>query len=374
MNSNSIGRHFKMTTFGESHGKCVGLVIDGCPAGLQLSESDIQPDLDRRKPAQSSVTTARKEPDNVEILSGIFDGFTTGAPLCLIVWNKDADSKTYLNLVDTPRPGHSDYPALIKYNHFNDWRGGGRFSARNTVPYVIAGSIAKKILKESLGTDIAAYTVEIGGVSSKTPSWDDILSTRYSNSVRCPDQLAAKEMENRILAAKREGDSVGGIIECVSQPLPVGLGEPIFSSLDSDLSRLLFAIPAVKGVEFGSGFKSSKLTGSQNNDLFVFDDGKVITKTNNSGGILGGLSTGMPLITRLAFKPPSSIAKRQKTVNLDTKKLVDLRVMGRHDPCVLPRAVPIVEATVAIVLVDQALVGGFISHDLFMKRNEDRRK
>ena len=208
MNSNSIGRHFKMTTFGESHGKCVGLVIDGCPAGLQLSESDIQPDLDRRKPAQSSVTTARKESDNVEILSGIFDGFTTGAPLCLIVWNKDVDSKTYLNLVDTPRPGHSDYPALIKYNHFNDWRGGGRFSARNTVPYVIAGSIAKKILKESLGTDIAAYTVEIGGISSKTPSWDDILSTRYSNSVRCPDQLAAKEMENRILAARREGDSL----------------------------------------------------------------------------------------------------------------------------------------------------------------------
>jgi chorismate synthase len=359
MGGNIIGERFVAMSFGESHGRCVGIVVDGCPAGMPLAESDIQGQLDLRKPGQSVVTTQRKEEDRVEILSGLFNGFTTGAPICMLIWNKDSDSRAYETIKNIPRPGHSDYPAIVKYGGFADYRGSGRFSGRLTATLVMAGAVAQKLLKSTLGIETVAYTSEIGGIKAGNINQSNIPS-RYTNDVRCPDQEAAAKMKDAILQARKDGDSLGGVIDCVSTGLPVGLGEPIFASLESDLSKALFSIPAVKAVEFGSGFAGSKRRGSENNDLYYMKDGKVVTKTNNAGGILGGLSNGMPLTIRVGFKPAASIAKAQETLDISKSAQANLTVPGRHDPCVVPRAPPVVECVVSMVLADHALRAGMI--------------
>ncbi|MEM3637665.1 MAG: chorismate synthase [Conexivisphaerales archaeon] len=360
MTGNIIGERFVLVSFGESHGKCVGAVVDGCPAGLMLDESDIQKDLDLRKPGQSIVASQRREADQVEIMSGVFRGFTTGAPIMMMIMNMDKDSSLYEEMKDTPRPGHADLVAKEKYGGYNDYRGGGRFSGRITASFVMGGAIAKKLLKETLGIEIIAYTLELGGIEARNFTLEDARRERYLNEVRAPVPSVAEEMKKRIIRARGEGDSLGGIVECVATNLPIGLGEPVFGSLDSDLARMALSIPAAKGVEFGSGFMASRLTGSQNNDQYALQDGKVISLSNNSGGILGGLSNGMPLIYRIVFKPASSIAKKQKTVDLAKREEVELVVPGRHDPSVVPRAVPVVESVTALVLADHAIRAGFI--------------
>lgn len=361
LSSSSIGRRLVLTSFGESHGKCVGAVLDGCPAGLELQEKDIQKMLDYRKPGQSKITTQRKESDIVDIISGVFRGYTTGAPITMVIWNKDQHSKDYDELKRKLRPGHSDYPAMIKYNKYNDIRGGGRFSGRLTATHVMGGAIAKKLLKKTLGIDTYSYTSQIGKVKMSSEFTHKNISSIYTNDARCPEKNIAIKMKTAILTARKNGDSLGGIIESVTTNLPVGLGEPIFGSLESDLSKAMFSIPSVKGVEFGSGFAGSALHGSENNDLYIIKNKKIQTKTNNSGGILGGISNGMPITMRVAFKPASSIAKSQKTIDIKTKKPVELIVKGRHDPCVVPRAPPVVDSLVSLVIADQALIGGFIN-------------
>ncbi len=358
--SSSIGQRFVLTSFGESHGRCIGAVVDGCPAGLELQEKDIQDLLDLRKPGQSIVTTQRKEEDKVEILSGTFRGYTTGAPIAMIIWNQDKKSRDYENLVSKPRPGHSDFPAFIKYKGFNDYRGGGRFSGRLTATFVMGGAIAKKLLSKTLGIDTYSYTSQVGKIKMNNQATLQMKKMIYSNEVRCPDPKIAQKMRDTILDARRKGDSVGGVIESITLNVPVGLGEPIFGSLESDLSRAIYSIPAVKGVEFGSGFYGSATRGSENNDEYIIKNGKIATKTNNAGGILGGLSTGMPLVIRIAFKPASSIAKKQKTVDLKTKKATSLIVEGRHDPCVVPRAPPVVDSLVSLVIIDHVIKTGLI--------------
>ena len=359
MGGNIIGERFVAMSFGESHGRCIGMVVDGCPAGMPLSELDIQGQLDLRKPGHSVVTTQRKEEDKVEILSGVFNGFTTGAPICMLIWNKDSDSRSYEMIKNIPRPGHADYPALVKYGGFADYRGSGRFSGRLTATLVMAGAVAQKLLRSTLGIETVAYTTEIGGVKAANITSGNI-PFRYNNEVRCPDSEAAQKMKDAIMQARRDGDSLGGIIECVSTGLPVGLGEPIFASLESDLSKALFSIPAVKAVEFGSGFAGSKRRGSENNDLYFIEGDRVVTKSNNSGGILGGLSNGMPVVMRVAFKPAASIAKTQETLDISTSEQASLNVPGRHDPCVVPRAPPVVECVVSMVLADHAIRAGLI--------------
>jgi len=360
LSGNSIGQRLVLTSFGESHGKSVGAVLDGCPAGLEISEKEIQKILDYRKPGTSIITSQRKEGDKVEIISGVFRGFTTGAPITMIIWNKDQKSKDYENLKTKLRPGHSDYPAMIKYNHFNDYRGGGRFSGRLTATHVMGGVIARKLLKVTLGIETNSYTTQIGKIQMKKEFNEKMIKSIYKNNVRCPDEHTAEKMKASILNARKKGDSLGGIIESVSTNVPVGLGEPIFSSLESDLSKAIFSIPSVKGIEFGSGFEGSKLFGSENNDLFTINRGKIVTRTNNSGGILGGISNGMPITIRIAFKPASSIAQKQSTVDIKTKKITTLQVKGRHDPCVVPRAPPVVDSLVALTLADHALLAGQI--------------
>ena len=360
MLGNSIGHRLVLASFGESHGRLVGTVLDGCPAGLEIDEKDIQRMLDLRKPGQSAITTQRNELDRVEILSGVFRGYTTGAPITMIIWNKDQKSKDYENMRTKLRPGHSDFPAMVKYSHFNDYRGGGRFSGRLTATHVMGGAIAQKLLRMTLGIETNSFVVQIGSIKMETAFEQEMAGSIYKNDVRCPDAHTAKMMRKSILDAKKGGDSLGGIIESVTTKVPVGLGEPIFDSLESDLSRAAFSIPSVKGVEFGSGFEGSKLYGSENNDLYVTKNGKIVTKTNNSGGILGGISNGMPITMRIAFKPASSIPQKQKTVDIKTKKETILQVRGRHDPCVVPRAPPVVDSLVSLTLADHALLSGMI--------------
>lgn len=360
MSGNSIGQRLVLTSFGESHGKSIGAVLDGCPAGLEIDESEIQKMLDYRKPGTSLITTQRKEEDKVEIISGIFRGFTTGAPITMVIWNSDQKSKDYENLKTKLRPGHSDYPAMIKYNHYNDYRGGGRFSGRLTATHVMGGAIARKLLSVTLGIETNSFTTQIGKIKMQKEFDQKMKKSIYNNEVRCPDESTAKKMRESILNARKKGDSLGGIIESITTNVPVGLGEPIFSSLESDLSKAIFSIPSVKGIEFGSGFAGSELLGSENNDLYTIKQGRIITKTNNSGGILGGISNGMPITIRIAFKPASSIAKKQTTVDIKTKKVSTLQVQGRHDPCVVPRAPPVVDSLVALTIADHALLSGHI--------------
>ncbi len=360
MAGNSIGKEFTVTSFGESHGKVVGVVVDGCPAGLPLTEADIQMDLDRRIPAEPKIVSGRIEKDVIKILSGVFNGFTTGAPIALMVENKEVDSNDYEAIKDLPRPGHSDYPAHVKYGGFRDYRGGGRFSGRVTVALIMAGAVAKKLLGR-FDVDVLAYSTSIGKVKSdKKFSAEEIRRNRYVASTRCPDLACAERMEEAIVNARKEGESLGGIVECIVLNVPVGVGEPLFDSLDADLAKALFNVPAVKGVEFGLGFRISELKGSETNDPYVMEGGVVATSTHNMGGILGGLSNGMPILMRVAIKPTPSIGKEQKTVNLTAMKDARLTVKGRHDPCVVPKAVPAIESAVAIILADQMIRAGLI--------------
>ena len=360
MGSNSIGKEFVVTCFGESHGRCVGAIIDGCPAGLPLDVEDIQQEVDKRLPQKKEIASARREEDTVELLSGTYEGFTTGSPIAVLVWNKETNSEDYEAIRHTPRPGHSDYPARIKYLGFNDNRGGGRFSGRLTVAYVMAGAVAKKLL-ELAGMDVSAYATEIGGIKMKAGlSLEDIKENTYESSVRCPDLKASEKMEEAILKAKDEGDSIGGIVECVASNVVAGVGEPLFDSLDAELGKMLLGIPAVKGVEFGAGFEAARMKGSQNNDSYVMRDGEIEAVTNNAGGILGGMSSGMPIVVRVAVKPTPSISKEQKTVDLLEMTDTTIEVKGRHDPCIVPKAVPVVESSVALVLVDQLIRAGLI--------------
>ncbi len=356
---NSLGKLFTITSFGESHGRCVGIIIDGCPAGLAITEVDIQREVDRRKPGVGTAATKRTEKDKVDILSGIFNGVTTGAPIGLLVWNEDVDSSEYEKTRFLVRPGHADYTAFMKYGGFNDFRGGGRFSGRITVALVMAGAIARKLLRR-LDIEVLAHTVAIGEIKAEPMGLDEIKANVEKNPIRCADLKAADEMIRAIEKVKEEGDSIGGIIEGIALNVPVGLGEPVFDALDGDLAKALFAIPAVKGVEFGSGFSAASKKGSENNDPFTILNNKIVTETNNAGGILGGISNGMPIVVRVAIKPTSSIAKSQPTVNIKDMTSASLLVKGRHDACIVPRAVIVVEAMMSITLCDFALRAGLI--------------
>jgi chorismate synthase len=351
MSGNTFGSLFRVTTFGESHGQAIGVVIDGCPAGLFIDEGKVQHDLDRRRPGQSKITTQRKESDTVRFLSGIFEGKTTGAPLAAIIENEDQRSKDYHHIATQYRPSHADFTYQQKYGH-RDYRGGGRSSARETAARVIAGSIAKQLLS-GLGVEINAYVSQVGMLKLDESVPLD-LSLTESNLVRCPDPETAKEMQALIESVKANGDTLGGIISCRITGCPVGLGEPAFDKLHADLGKAMLSINAVKGFEFGSGFAGVELLGSEHNDQFEASEGRVTTKTNHSGGIQGGISNGMPIYFRVAFKPVATLMKSQTSIDQKGNS-VKLEGKGRHDPCVVPRAVPIVEAMAAIVLADHAL-------------------
>jgi len=360
MAGNSLGKEFVVTLFGESHGKCVGAVVDGCPAGLQFSEIDVQNELDRRIPKGTGVVSSRIEEDRAEILSGAFNGRTTGAPIAMIVRNKDVDSWPYELSKDIPRPGHADYPAKIRFGGFNDYRGGGQFSGRMTAALVMAGAIAKKLLAKT-SVEVLAYALSIGEIRSRGDlTREELRKTVYTNSVRCGDRDTALLMEKSILCAAESGDSLGGVVRVIAYDVPAGIGDPPFSSLDSELSQALFSIPAVKGVEFGSGFGAAQSKGSQNNDPLTIASGKVAFTTNNAGGVLGGLSTGREIVAQVAFKPTPSIAKPQRSVNLQSMEETELNLVGRHDPCIVPKAVPVVEATASMVLVDFMIRSGML--------------
>jgi chorismate synthase len=369
MAGNSTGKEFIATSFGESHGAKIGVVIDGCPAGLPFSETDVQADLDRRIPLQKlELFSGRIEKDVAQILSGVFEGFTTGAPICIAVDNKEARSQDYADIRDLPRPAHSDYTARVKYGGFGDPRGGGRFSGRVTVATIMGGSVAKKLLSK-FDVDVLAYTRSIGKIKmAKQPSQEGIRSQTYRSAARCPDLACAEKMEDSILEAKKEGESLGGIVECLITNLPAGVGEPLFDALDADLAKALFSVPAVKGVEFGGGFALAEMRGSEANDPFQMQKGKVSTETNFSGGILGGISSGMPIVIRAAIKPTPSISKEQRTVDLAKMENAKIKVSGRHDPCVVPKAVPAIEAAIALTLADHMIRAGFIPKVLGRKK------
>jgi chorismate synthase len=357
--SNSLGRSFMITSFGESHGKYVGIVIDGCPAGLPITTEEIQKEIDKRKPVTGTFATIRVEEDKVEILSGVFKQHTTGAPVCLMVRNNDTDPHAYETIESLLRPGHADYTAYMKYGGFNDFRGSGRFSGRLTVGLVMAGAIARKLL-DSIGINIVAHTRAINGIQSKQDDITQIRENVENNPLHCADLKAAKRMLKVIEQAGLEGDSVGGIVESIATGVPTGLGEPLFDTLEGDLAKAFLSIPAVKGVEFGAGFSVANMKGSENNDPFIIKDEKIQTLTNNAGGILGGISTGMPLIVRIAVKPTPSIKKNQETIDIKHLQPAQLEIKGRHDTCIVPRVIPVVEAMTAVVLCDFALQAGLI--------------
>ncbi len=350
---NSFGKIFTLTSYGESHGIGIGGVIDGCPAGLKVDIGLIQADLDRRKPGQSHITTSRQETDQVEILSGIFDGTTTGTPIGFLVRNKDQHSGDYSNIKDLYRPSHADYTYDQKYG-VRDYRGGGRSSARETIARVVAGSLAKQLLA-TVGINIQAYVSRVGGISIEKSYLELDLSLTETNIVRCPDPEIAGRMIRRIEEAGRNQDTVGGVITGVATGVPAGWGGPVFNKLHADLGFAMLGINAVKGFEYGSGFEGTKLTGSQHNDIYVPSDKGIRTLTNHSGGVQGGISNGEDIYWKVAFKPIATLLKEQNTVDIHGNEAV-VNVKGRHDPCVLPRAVPIVEAMAALVLADHYLL------------------
>ena len=352
--SNTFGELFRVTTFGESHGGGIGVVIDGCPPRIEIAEAHIQRELDRRRPGQSKLTTQRKEEDSCEILSGVFEGKTLGTPIAIVVRNKDARSEDYSDIARKFRPSHADYTYEAKYG-IRNWQGGGRASARETIGRVAAAAIAKRILSNFYADfDIIAYVIQIHGITAKIDRSVVQMKDVEKNVVRCPDAAVAKRMISLIEQIRDEGDSVGGVIECVARGIASGLGEPVFDKLDADLAKAMLSIPAAKAFEIGSGFAATRMRGSEHNDAFEVRGGKIRTKTNHSGGVQGGISNGEDIYFRVAFKPPATIALQQKTVT-NTKQQTDLAARGRHDPCVLPRAVPIVEAMAALVLCDHAL-------------------
>jgi chorismate synthase len=351
---NTFGQLFCVTTFGESHGGGIGVVIDGCPPRIEISEAEIQRELDRRRPGQSKLTTQRKEEDRCELLSGVFEGRTLGTPIAILVRNKDARPEDYREIAQKFRPSHADYTYQAKYG-IRNWEGGGRASARETIGRVAAGAIAKKILS-SLYADfeVLAYVTQLHEVTAKIDRFTVTMSDVEKSIVRCPDAAAAKKMIAVVEQIRDAGDSVGGVIECVARGIPPGLGEPVFDKLEADLAKAMLSIPAVKAFEIGSGIGATQMLGSQHNDAFETRDGKIRTTTNNSGGVQGGISNGEDIYFRVAFKPPATIALEQKTVTTANEE-TELATRGRHDPCVLPRAVPIVEAMAALVLCDHAL-------------------
>ncbi|HCR18537.1 MAG TPA: chorismate synthase [Candidatus Latescibacteria bacterium] len=350
---NTFGHLFRITTWGESHGGGVGVVIDGCPPNLGISDQEIQMELDRRKPGQSRITTQRQESDKVEIQSGVFEGKTLGTPISLMVWNKDARPQDYDEMKTKFRPSHADYSYQAKYG-IRNWKGGGRASARETIGRVAAGAVARKVLKASCGIEILAYVKSVRDLAAEVDTQAVSLEQIESNIVRCPDPKVAGEMIELIDWARKEGDSLGGIVEAVARNVPVGLGEPVFDKLEADLGKALLSLPACKGFEVGSGFGGIAMTGSEHNDPYYPEGQSIRTRTNNSGGIQGGISNGEHIILRSVFKPTATIMKEQETVDTQGKSTT-LTGRGRHDPCVLPRAVPMVEAMIALVLVDHLL-------------------
>jgi chorismate synthase len=350
---NSFGELFRITTFGESHGGAVGGVLDGCPAGLEISAEEIQHELDRRKPGQSDITTPRKEEDRIHLLSGIFEGVTTGTPILMLAHNKDTRSEDYNNLKDLYRPSHADFTYEKKYGR-RDWRGSGRASARETLARVAAGAIAQKFLRTKLGVEVVSFVEQVGTIPSQVDHVTVSRTAVDASIVRCPDSDAAPKMVELIRTVLAEGDSIGGIIRGVIRGVPVGLGEPVFDKLHADLGKAMLSINAVKGFEVGLGFGAVHLKGSQHNDPFTSTHGSVHPKTNNAGGVLGGISTGELISFRVAFKPVATISKEQSTVTTSGAP-TQLSASGRHDPCVLPRAVPIVDAMAALVVMDHYL-------------------
>ncbi len=348
MAGNTFGNLFKVTTFGESHGVAIGGIIDGCPSGVTLNLEAIQAELDRRKPGQSAIVTQRKEPDTVEFYSGIFEGVTTGTPIGFVIKNANQKSKDYSHIKDSYRPSHADYTYDQKYG-IRDYRGGGRSSARETASRVVAGAIAKQVLS---GITFNAYVSGVGAIKLDKPHTELDFSLTESNIVRCPDPKKAEEMEQYIKQIRKEGDTVGGSVSCAISGVPVGLGEPVFDKLHAELGKAMLSINAVKGFEYGSGFAGAELKGSQHNDLFNTDG---TTKTNLSGGIQGGISNGMDIYFNVAFKPVATIMQDQETIDREGN-IISMQGKGRHDPCVVPRAVPIVEAMAALVLVDYLLM------------------
>jgi len=352
--SNTFGQLFRVTTFGESHGGGIGVVIDGCPSRIGISEQEIQRELDRRRPGQSKLTSQRKEEDRCEILSGVFQGQTLGTPVAILVRNKDARPEDYVEIAQKFRPSHADYTYEAKYG-IRNWQGGGRASARETIGRVAAGAVARKILSALYADfELVAYVTQIHEVTAKIDRSTVTIKEVEKNLVRCPDTAAEKKMISLIEQIRDAGDSVGGIIECVARGIPPGLGEPVFDKLEADLAKAMLSIPAAKAFEIGSGMGATRMRGSQHNDAFETRGGKIRTTTNNSGGVQGGISNGEDIYFRVAFKPPATIALEQKTVTASNAE-TELAARGRHDPCVLPRAVPIVEAMAALVLCDHAL-------------------
>ena len=379
--TNTTGKIFSITSFGSSHGKAIGAVIDGCPANLELNEKDIQKELDRRRPGTSSITSPRKEKDRVQILSGIFEGKTDGTPITGVVFNEDKRSRDYNYIKNTPRPGHGDYTWIEKYGNY-DYNGGGRGSGRVTIGHVIGGAIAKKLLRQ-FGIKVISHVIQVGDIKAKTVNMNLIEEKASENPVHCADPNAAKEMEELILEYKNKGDSIGGIVETIAIDVPAGLGEPIFGKLDGELAKALMEIGSVKGVEIGFGFDVANSTASQINDEYYIKENNnsdnninnvnIGTTTNTSGGILGGISNGMPIVTRVAVKPTPSISMLQNTVDLKSCEETKIEIKGRHDPCICPRVTVVSESAVAIVLADQMIRSGFINPSN-LSQNIDKQK
>ncbi len=360
MAGNTFGQLFRITTAGESHGSANVVIVDGCPPGISLGIEDLLPDLRRRRPGQSKIVTQRNEADEPEILSGVFEGKTTGTSIAILIRNQDQRGRDYENIKNVYRPGHADFSFDAKYR-LRDYRGGGRSSARETTVRVAAGAIAKKLLLERFGISIVAYVRQVGEIVAHVPdpgavSLNEVefLEDGTANAIRCPDHSAAVHMISRIEQAKKAQDSVGGVAEIVANHVPPGWGEPVFDKLKADLGKALFSLPAVLGVEYGAGFLAATASGSENNDTFVVDGDAIKTTSNRHGGMLGGISTGMPIVLRAVVKPTSSLSKPQETVDKD-KNTTTVRTRGRHDPCLLPRFVPMAEAMVALVLADHSL-------------------
>ena len=351
----SFGEKFRITVFGQSHSEAIGVVIDGIPAGIKLDMEKIGKFMSRRAPGNNTYSTKRKEDDIPSIISGVVDGITCGAPLCAVIKNNDQHSKDYSKIRNLPRPSHSDFAAHIKHNGFNDIRGGGNFSGRMTAPMCFAGAVAMQILEEK-GIRIGAHIEKIAGVSDSrfdpVNVNSDILASVSEKDFPLVDDSVKEKILTKIEEARLDGDSVGGVIECAVTGMPAGIGEPMFEGVENAISQAIFAIPAIKGIEFGNGFDCADLRGSENNDSFIVEDDKIKTKTNNHGGILGGITSSMPIIFRVAVKPTPSIAKPQMTVNLETMTAEELIIEGRHDPCIVPRAVPCVEAVTALALIN----------------------
>ncbi len=350
MSSTFTGQHLRLSIFGQSHSEAVGMTLDGLPAGIPVDLDELQSFLNRRAPGRNDWSTPRREEDRPEFLCGLKDGFTCGAPLSAIIRNSNTRPKDYSQLKITPRPGHADYTAEVKYRGFQDYSGGGHFSGRLTAPLCIAGGIVKQALKE-LGIAVDARIKAIAGIVDASPFAASVAGKEFPVA----DDKIGEQMREAIAKARAEGDSVGGVVECVVRGLPVGIGEPMFDGLENQIARMVFAVPAVKGIEFGAGFAAAGLRGSENNDAFCVQDGRIETVTNNAGGILGGISTGMPVVFRAAIKPTPSIAKEQQSVNLNSMEPSVLRIEGRHDPCIVPRAVPVIEAAAAIAITDLIL-------------------